>query len=237
VLYGFLDPEFGANRASWPVLVGLLAGVVVTTVGFAVPTLVMRRLAVGEWGRLRALPLALGVAVGCVVLSRSIEFQPGYLYGLVIGLAFVKEVDERRQGREAATSAILVLAITVACWLLVGVVRSRAGTGFASEAVETGLVTTMVSGTEAIAIGLMPVGGLPGRTVMRWNRKLWAIVWGLSLLLFFHVLINPESGYLVDTALIPLTTTVVVLVGFSVVSVAMWGFFRLRERRDRARLI
>ncbi len=235
VLYGFLDPSFGINIGSAATAVGLLIGVIVTTLGFALPTMLVRRMGAGDWGRLQALPLALLVGGACVVLSRVIQFQPGYLYGIVIGLAFAHEVDEKHEGREAAISASVVLVVSVAAWIWLGIVRAGAGGGFVGGVLETALVTTMVSGIEALAVGLMPVRGLPGRTLVGWNKKLWIVLWGLSLLLFFHVLVNPEGGYLVDTALVPLATTVALLVGFSVVSVGLWGYFQLRERRMRVR--
>lgn len=46
---------------------------------------------------------------------------------------------------------------------------------------------------------------------------------------FFHILINPASGYLSDTSRTPLFTTLALLVGFSLVSVAFWAWFRFRE--------
>jgi hypothetical protein len=60
---------------------------------------------------------------------------------------------------------------------------------------------------------------------------LWLALWGVSVFLFFHVLVNPESGYLADTALVPLSTTVALMVMFGVVSLGLWSFFALKDRR------
>jgi hypothetical protein len=230
LLFGFLDPGFGLNGDSVPTFLGLLLGVVVTTIGFALPLLVMRRAAIGEWGRVRALPVAMVVGIACVVLSRFIGFQPGYLYGIVLGTVFITTVGPDQEGREAAVTASLMLALTIAAWLMLGTVRSREP-GFGSSVLETTLVTILVAGIEALAIGLVPLRGLPGRALAARNRWLWLALWGVSVFLFFHVLVNPESGYLADTALVPLSTTVALMVLFGVVSVGLWSFFALKDRR------
>jgi hypothetical protein len=43
---------------------------------------------------------------------------------------------------------------------------------------------------------------------------------------FLHILINPASGYMGSTATTPLFTMVALLVGFGVLSVAFWAYFR-----------
>ena len=46
---------------------------------------------------------------------------------------------------------------------------------------------------------------------------------------FFHILINPTSGYRSDTSRTPLFTTLPLLVGFNLVSVALWAWFRFQR--------
>jgi membrane protein implicated in regulation of membrane protease activity len=57
------------------------------------------------------------------------------------------------------------------------------------------------------------------------------MIWGIALLAFFHVLVNPQSGYLVDTAAVPTATTYGLLAFFSVVSVSLWWWFRREGQR------
>jgi hypothetical protein len=70
---------------------------------------------------------------------------------------------------------------------------------------------------------------LPGESLFRWNRVLWAGILLLGAFAFFHILINPASGYLSDTSRTPLFTVVALLLGFSLVSVAFWAWFRFRS--------
>ena len=51
---------------------------------------------------------------------------------------------------------------------------------------------------------------------------------------FLHVLLNPSTGYLTNTAAVPLAKAVVLMVGFGLVSVGLWAWFRYRPM-DRVR--
>ncbi|HEY5891174.1 MAG TPA: hypothetical protein VIW94_10805 [Acidimicrobiia bacterium] len=42
----------------------------------------------------------------------------------------------------------------------------------------------------------------------------------------FQILINPQSGYLTDSAMVPVATTYALLGFFTAVSIGMWEFFR-----------
>jgi magnesium-transporting ATPase (P-type) len=231
LLFGFLDPSFGPNGDSVALFIGLLIGVVVTTLGFALPTLILRRARSKEWGRLRALPIALIVGVGCVVLSRVIGFVPGYLYGIVLGLAFTREVSEQDEAREVAVSAVVLLAVAILSWVALGAVRSGDGTGFAVDVGEAALATITVAAFEALTIGLLPLRGMPGRTLFANRKTWWIVIWGIAVLAFFHALVNPQSGYFSESTLVPVATTIALLVVFAAISVGMWGFFALKDRK------
>jgi hypothetical protein len=205
--------------------------VLVTTIGFALPTLVMRRARSGEQGRLRVLPVALAVGVACVLISRLIGFLPGYLYGVALGLVFAAEVGEDAEAREVTVASVAILALALGAWFGLGVARSRDGGTF-SDVLQAALAMTTVSAFEALVFGLLPIHGMPGRVLFKQRRWLWAVVWGVSVLAFFHVLVNPQSGYLVNTALVPVATTYGLLAFFTLVSIGLWAWFRRSDRRS-----
>ena len=233
LLYGFLDPGFGLNSASIPIFGGLLIGVLITTIGFAVPTLVLRRARTKERGGLRVLPVALMVGVGCVLLSRLIGFLPGYLYGVALGLVFAVEVGDEVAAKEVTATSVVILAIALTAWFGLGAARS-AGTGPMSGLVQAALAMTTVSAFEALVFGLLPIHGMPGRVLFEQRRWVWVAIWGVSVLAFFHVLVNPQSGYLVNTALVPVATTYGLLAFFTLVSLGLWGWFRRADRKESA---
>lgn len=228
LLYGFLDPDFGLNAASGQIFAGLLIGVVVTTAGFAVPTMIVRRRRTGKTGHLRLLPVALLVGVGCVLLSRLIGFVPGYLYGIALGLILGAEVGEDAESSEVAVTSSILLVIALGSWFGLGWARSGDTT---MPLIEAALAMVTVSAFEAVVFGVLPIHGMPGRVLFHKKRLVWSIIWGFSVLAFFHVLVNPQSGYLVDTALVPVAATYALLAFFTIVSLALWAWFRFKVRK------
>jgi hypothetical protein len=237
VIYSFLDPTFGPGDvgASLITFAGMLAALVAGTLVFALPTLIFRWLHTREIGRLRVLPGTIAVAAACVLITRLTGFQPGYLYGLVIGLVFATELAAAAEGRGAFIAAAWMLAVALAAWMALIPVGSAAADGAIGPMIlQATLTTLVVGGLEGVAIGLLPLRFLPGEAVLAWSRRAWAILFGIGVFAFLHVLVNPSSGYLADTERAPLLTVVLLLAGFAIASVGLWAWFRFRPTRAAA---
>jgi hypothetical protein len=225
LLYGFLDPGFGLTLGSLATFLGMLVGIVLVTTVFAVPLLLLHR-RIGDRPSLKVVPISLGIGVACVLLSRLTGFQPGYVYGLLIGLAFARELSAAEEGRATAIGAVVMLVVAMLAWIALGALPD--GDAFGLVVARTSLAALMVAGLEGVVFGLLPLRFLPGEPLYAWNRVLWATLLGVGAFAFFHILVNPASGYLSDTSATPLFTVVSLLVGFSLVSVAFWAWFRFR---------
>ena len=231
VLYSFLDPTFGLADigASLVTFAGMLGGLVVGTLVFALPTVVFHWLSTREFGRLRVLPGTIAVAAACVLVTRLTGFQPGYLYGLVIGFIFATELAPAAEGRSAFIAALWMLVVALAAWVVLIPVGAAAADGtFGPMVLQATLTTLVVGGLEGVAIGLLPLRFLPGEAVLAWNRRAWAVLFGIGVFAFLHVLVNPSSGYLADTERAPLLTIVALLVVFGAASIGLWTWFRFR---------
>ena len=226
VLYGFLDPGFGFSLASLATFLGMLVGIVLVTAAFAVPVVLAHRRLGDRW-QLKVVPVSLIIGVACVLLSRLTGFQPGYLYGLLIGLAFARELSAADEGRATAIGAVVMLAVALVAWLGLGTLPE--GEGFGLVVLRTSLAALMVAGLEGVVFGLLPMRFLPGEPLYAWNRILWGALLAVGAFAFFHILINPASGYLSDSSRTPLFTVLALLIGFSLVSVAFWAWFRFRS--------
>jgi hypothetical protein len=230
----FLAPQLGINASTLATFLGFLIALVVVLLCFEVPGLVIRRRRTGELGRLRALPWALVIAALFVAVSRLAALQPGYLYGIVLGIAFMREVDEREEGWEEAAGALWTLAVAVGAWLLLGWFRGHAPTigSFGTTLAATTLSAITVAGMEAVAFGLMPFRFMPGWVVYRWNRLVWALLFGISVFAFVHILIGPNTGYLSNLSIPALLAALGVFLAFSIFSVLFWAYFRFRPARQ-----
>jgi hypothetical protein len=226
LLFSFLDPAFGPDSGSLATYVGMLAGIVLVTAAFAIPAVMAHR-RIGDSPALKVVPISLAIGVACVILSRLTDFQPGYLYGLLIGVVFARELSAADEGRATALGAAVMLAVAFASWLALGFLPD--GDGFGLVVGRTSLAGLMVAGLEGVVFGLLPMRFLPGEPLYAWNRMLWGVLLAIGAFAFFHILINPASGYLSDTSRTPLLTVVSLLVGFSLLSVAFWAWFRFRD--------
>jgi hypothetical protein len=225
LLYGFLDPGFGLDVGSVATFLGMLLGITLVTAAFSVPAWLAHRRH-GDRPSVKVVPMSLLVGVACVLVSRLTSFQPGYLYGLLIGLAFARELSAAEEGRATAIGAGLMLVTAIGCWLVLGALPS--GESFGLVVVRTALAALMVAGLEGVVFGLLPMRFLPGESLYAWNRLAWGGLLGVGAFAFFHVLINPTSGYLADSSRTPLLTVIALLIGFSAVSILFWAWFRFR---------
>ncbi|MGH2812515.1 MAG: FGLLP motif-containing membrane protein [Actinomycetota bacterium] len=234
VLYGLLDPEFGGNPQSLSLLLGVVGAIVIVTAAAELFSSLYIRRSARTKTYLKVFPGALMVAVLCVGVSRLVDFQPGYLYGLVAGVAFRGRLDPRQEGKSAAISALAVLAVSIAAWAAwVPVNRSAQapGAGFGVIALEALLVAVFVSGLEGLLFGLVPMRFLDGQKLITWNRLVWAVLFWVSLFAFIHILLNPATGFIGLSSTIPLVIVAGLFLSFALFSVGFWAYFRLRPAR------
>ena len=229
LISSFLSPNLGLTEASLATYVGFLAALVVVLVSFELPAILEHRRVTGEVGRLRVLPWALVVAALFVLVSRLSSLQPGYLWGVVLGVVFLRTDTSADEGREQAAGALWTLIIAVVAWLGLTWVRTSAtDPTFFNIAAQTALAAIVVSALEAVAFGMMPFRFMPGVAVYRWNRLVWAVLFGASLFAFFHLLIGPTSGYLSNLTGPAWLAALGVFAAFGIFTVLFWAWFRFR---------
>ena len=137
-------------------------------------------------------------------MTRITDFQPGYLYGVLAGLVVRRPPSASAQ--RAGSSAIAVSAVAgvgVVAFLALGVVRALEGDGGPTGGwipIDVLLSALVIGGFEGLLFGMVPLTGLPGATVKAWNARIWALLLFLGALGFLHVIVNPSSGYMVDSA-------------------------------------
>jgi hypothetical protein len=234
LLYAFLDPTFGFSLDSLATLAGLAVGLFVILLAYGLPRIAFAR--VDRFAlTVRALPATLLVGVLCVLVSRFADFQPGYLYGLVVGFFFSHGVDRRLEGRAEAVAAGASLAVAFVAWVALALLRGGAAQAGdpATALLEAATVTVVVAGLENAVFAMLPLRFMPGAAVYAWNRRVWIVLLALGLFGFVHVLLNPSAGagYLADTTRTSFFTLLALLATFGLASVLFWAYFRFRPRR------
>jgi hypothetical protein len=231
-LYGLLDPGFGLGAASLVTYFGLLVALVAVAWLAALPLRSVHHRLTGDSGRLRAVPWTLLFAALSVLISRAACFLPGYLYGLVIGYAFVREIEERDEGRGLAAGAWWMLGLAFVAWFALGAVRTPGiEPSVPGRIAESVFAAITVGGIEGIVFGLVPLRFLHGEAVFRWRRSRWGVLYGLGLFAFFWIILNPSNGFVGTSSQTELFTALALFVGFGLASVLFWSYFRFRRPR------
>jgi len=235
VLGGLLDPEFGANRPTAALLVGvfvaLLAAVAVATVAaWAFRTARHRP---HDW-YLRAIPSGLVVAVACVLVSRLTDFAPGYLYGLLGGAVFAGVLDKRSEGRAESVTLLAGLVVALGAWVAFEPVAHAANAANPNLGVlvaDSLLGCLFIGGIEGMLFSLIPLRFLPGHRLRQWGWVPWALLTALTLYVFVHVLLVPSAGYLGRSTSASTNVTIALFAAFGVLSMGFWAWFRFRPEK------
>jgi hypothetical protein len=235
LIYAFLDPTFPGGEAVAVLLVAFLSIATATALAAAPGRLYARRQP-GLRGRIRVVPWTLFIAVACVIVTRLIAVEPGYVYGIIGAFAIAGTLTLVDQGRMAARSAIVLLALALAAWLLRVPLEPEPGIPLGPEArlVNAILVALFVVGVEGVVFGLIPLAFLPGDPLFRWSRWRWVLLWALGVALFAHVIVYPVTDYRPDPRPASLITVVITVAVYGAIALGTWAFFRwYAARRQR----
>jgi hypothetical protein len=149
----------------------------------------------GLAGRFRLYPLAIAIAVLCLLMSRFLSVSPGVLYGLFVGLAFAGSVSQRLLGRAyAASSAVLILVAVGAFMVHRAVADSAAGAspGFLTIVIDTAAAVLLVGGLQAVIVQLLPTRFVNGENILKWSRIGWLGLLAVAMTLYVVIVVRPN---------------------------------------------
>jgi YVTN family beta-propeller protein len=230
-----LDPRFGANTRSLESYVAIVATVLV---GAALPALVTAAYHHANAGRvtyhLEALPGGLLIAAGCVLVSRLANFQPGYLYGVVAGVAFTRVLEKRQQGHVIALSTLTTLTVAIIAWFAwvpVDRIAQKPGAFAGLVMADDFLGSLFVGGLVGTVIGLLPLRFLPGWSLKEWHRGVWAGLFALASFGVVDFLLIRHHGRGGGGGSIVVTVTLFVV--FAAGSIAFREYFARKRRLEK----
>jgi hypothetical protein len=228
ILGGLLNPHFGLNSESVSGFGATLVSFVIgATLSWYIAKLFRRHHKYPTHTYLKALPLGLAVAAICVLVSRVTNFEPGYLYGIVVSIAFVETLEERHNAHLTVISTFSTLLVALLAWFAWVPINHLAGlhTGnIPLGVVDDVLGSIFVGGLVGTVIGLMPLQFMPGGALLKWRKDVWAIVFFVALFLLVEVELNPDSGPTHHGGA-PIVTVIVLFVGFGGATWMMRRYF------------
>jgi hypothetical protein len=149
------------------------------------------------------------------------EVRPGYAYGIIGVLSVTRNVrlkPDRDHGqlqpwRMNLAGMTCLFVVALASWLTYSALHAG------HEALVPRLLEeAWALGSETVALGLIPLSFLPGKSLWNWNRLVWGGLWGLGMFLYIQSITpsTPSAGPLA----IGLT-----LLGYGVLTAGFWFYF------------
>ncbi|MDQ1686247.1 MAG: hypothetical protein QOC82_2984 [Frankiaceae bacterium] len=232
LLGALLNPRIAFDRATLEGYVGVGVALLVSMGCIALSLVGYRaRRGLRHPLRLHALPLGLVVAAGCVIVSRLLNFEPGYLYGVVCGVALGKQLREHEEAHIAALSTAATLVLAAASWAAWVPLHAavQPGGGFFGHVLDNALVALVMSGLVNTVIVLLPLRFMAGWTLIRWRRDAWAAMFALALFTLVAVLARTPASPGPHSS--PVVVTIALFVLFGGGSVAFREYFSRKWRR------
>jgi len=185
----------------------------------------------------RILPGAILLTAATVLLSRLFGVAPGLLFGLVLGIQLARELRQDQSGRLAAFVITVLLGFGIGAWLLYGASVSLGSTepNFAELLWRETLVAITVESLSSLVIAMIPIMFMDGRDIWRWSKLVWAALAAVSIVVFVIIILPLPASWAETSG--PLAQTVVLFVGFMVLTAVIWAVFRwitAREERETA---
>jgi hypothetical protein len=187
------------------------------------------------WGaeaRITVHPWIALLAVVGVIIARALDFSPGFLIGVVIGLELL------RAGRNAQVAGVmvrfgLILALALVGWIGYSIMDAFGEPeGFAPALVRETFVALTAEGLIALLVGALPLKFLEGRELWEKSKPLWGATF-LVVAVAFSLLVLPTAAE--ETTVGDIGLWAIVLVSFAAITLTIWAVFARIESRERAR--
>lgn len=231
VIFGFVDPAYGFDPVSLRMTASLAIGLfIITYVASWISGAIITRV----WGiptRVGLQPAALLFAVIGVVAARLLDFSPGFLIGLVIGLDLLTKVGAPHRVRATMTSIGVMVGLSVLAWLgYSGLVAVSTGEpSMLSLLVTDTLVATAAEGLTATLAALMPLGFLQGHEIFRRSKPLWAGTFVAVAVLFSLIVLPTVEG---EGEVADVGFWMLVMVVFAAVTLTLWALLHFTGNRE-----
>ncbi|MFM2352637.1 MAG: hypothetical protein RLZZ608_43 [Actinomycetota bacterium] len=223
LIFGFIDPNYGFDPVSLRMTFSLAIGLfIVTYVSSWISGAIISRV----WEiptRISLQPAAVVFAIIGVIVARLLEFSPGFLIGLVIGLDLLTRVGSRHRVRATLTTIGVMVGLAVLAWVGFSIMTGLA-TGEPTAVwmlLSDAFVATTSEGLTAALAALLPLGYLHGHEIFRHSKRLWAATF-VGVGTIFALIVLPTAGTGPgDSA--QLGFWILVMAGFAVVTLSLWA--------------
>lgn len=234
LILGFADPGFGFSGSSLRLWVAIVVSLLLVNV---VVSAVVMRVARRTWSiasTLDPMPATLLLVALSVIISRVIGIQPGFLFGVVLGVSFAVELGKRQDALLALLGIGVTIVVGMVSWLgYTALVASDGGNpGFWHLLVQESLSATTIEALATMTVALLPLKFLDGRVIFDWNKWVWAGTYIVALAILIVVIVPLSDNWGSMSA--PLVGWGAFFAGFAVLAIGIWAVFRYLPVRNRS---
>ena len=232
IINSYLSPDFGFNKATISLVVGMLLALAIISVVYDVARSIYMKRRFGHQSKLRAHSIGLATGALLVAISRFANFLPGYCFGIFTALVFKEEPDERKNGEGLAFASVALIVVALIgwfAWVPVKQLASGANPSFWALVIDAAFSTLWVATLTSTVFGLLPMRFMYGEAIKNWNSKIWIIIYFTGVFLFVYTLLNPAVGVYGKSDKVSWVAVLSLFFAFGIFSVGFWGYFRYRH--------
>jgi len=173
--------------------------------------------------------IGIAIAVACVLLSRALDFKPGYLYGIVGAMVLMpKLTDTADSGKRAIFVLLSIFAGGFILWLATALLPSTL------VELEPLFLTIFLISLQEVFFQLFPLAMTEGGDIWSWRRGVWFVFFTVVFFCFYHFLLNPNASDVQALQQNGVQTLLILILFFGLATSTLWLLFPYRLGRKRA---
>jgi len=230
IIESFLDPDIGivSSERVGIIITLFISAIVVSALVLSSDLLARRHLAPNTKAETKVQWIGIAIAVACVLLSRALDFKPGYLYGIVGAIYLTpKLIDPISSGKRA----VFVLMTIFVGGLLVWIASVFLPASLTE--LEPVFLTIFLLCLQVAFFELFPLAVTEGCDIWSWRRGVWFVIFFAVFFCFYHFLLNPNASEVQALQQNGVQTLIILIAVFGLATFALWLLFPFRLQRKR----
>jgi len=231
LIESFLDPEVGGSSPErlGIVITLFISAVVVSALELGSGLYAHRRLAPTMRVKSKIQWIGIFIAVACVILSRALDFKPGYLYGIMGAIYLLPRLaDIANSGKRAALVLLTIFFGGLILWIATAFLPATLAE------LEPLFLTIFLISLQGVFFELLPLALTDGADIWSWKRGVWFVFFSFVLFCFYHFLLNPNASDVQALQQNGVQTLLILIVVFGLATFTLWLLFPFRLRRKCA---
>ncbi len=227
----FLDPGIGIlapqRLGLWVTL--FISAVIVSGLELGSELYARRRWAPATRTEYQLQWIGLVLAIACVILSRSLGFVPGYLYGII---GAVVPTPKLTDVMHSAKRAIVVLSALFTASFILWMTSAFLPAILAE--LEPVLLTIFLIGLQGVFFQMVPLAVTDGGDIWSWKKGIWFVFFVAVFFCFYHFILNPSASDVQALQQNGVQTILFLIVVFGLATFVLWLLLPFRLERRRA---